>query len=179
RARPRPPARLPLQCHRASHRCLDGPADRGRLPGRLRPVLPPPRSRLGLRSRVRQHVEGMGVGEVLTAPHSPWQNPFAERLIGSIRRECLNHVLSLANGTCAAPWLATSRTITGRVLTSRWTRMHPTAGQLSGRNSAASSRFAKSVAYTIATSDGRPVHALSVRHAWADHPNEVEFMVGW
>src|SRR2546422_8807934 len=37
----------------------------------------------------------MGVGEVLTAPHSPWQNPFAERLIGSIRRECLNHVLVL------------------------------------------------------------------------------------
>ena len=33
--------------------------------------------------------------EVLTAPHSPWQNPFAERLIGSIRRECLNHVLVL------------------------------------------------------------------------------------
>src|SRR6266581_1870222 len=40
----------------------------------------------------RQRVKGMGVGEVLTAPHSPWQNPFAERLIGSIRRECLNHV---------------------------------------------------------------------------------------
>jgi len=37
----------------------------------------------------------MGIDEVLTAPHSPWQNPFAERLIGSIRRECLNHVLVL------------------------------------------------------------------------------------
>jgi len=43
----------------------------------------------------RQRVKGMGVGEVLSAPHSPWQNPFAERLIGSIRRECLNHVLVL------------------------------------------------------------------------------------
>ena len=43
----------------------------------------------------RQRVKGMGIGEVLTAPHSPWQNPFAERLIGSIRRECLNHVLVL------------------------------------------------------------------------------------
>jgi transposase InsO family protein len=32
---------------------------------------------------------------VLTAPHSPWQNPCAERLIGSIRRECLNHVIVL------------------------------------------------------------------------------------
>jgi transposase InsO family protein len=43
----------------------------------------------------RKRVQGMGIGEVLTAPHSPWQNPFAERLIGSIRRECLNHVLVL------------------------------------------------------------------------------------
>jgi hypothetical protein len=37
----------------------------------------------------------MGIEEVLTAPHSPWQNPFAERIIGSIRRECLDHVLVL------------------------------------------------------------------------------------
>jgi putative transposase len=43
----------------------------------------------------RHRVKGMGIEEVLTAPHSPWQNPFAERLIGSIRRECLNHVLVL------------------------------------------------------------------------------------
>src|SRR5439155_2251584 len=42
-----------------------------------------------------QRVKGLGVGEVLTAPQSPWPNPFAERLIGSIRRECLNHVLFL------------------------------------------------------------------------------------
>ena len=43
----------------------------------------------------RRRVKGMRIDEVLTAPHSPWQNPFAERLIGSIRRECLNHVLVL------------------------------------------------------------------------------------
>ena len=43
----------------------------------------------------RRRVKGLRIKEVLTAPHSPWQNPFAERLIGSIRRECLNHVLVL------------------------------------------------------------------------------------
>jgi len=43
----------------------------------------------------RHRVKGMGIEEVLTTPQSPWQNPFAERLIGSIRRECLNHVLVL------------------------------------------------------------------------------------
>jgi putative transposase len=35
----------------------------------------------------------MGTEEVLTAPRSPWQNPFAERLVGTIRRECLDHVV--------------------------------------------------------------------------------------
>jgi transposase InsO family protein len=35
----------------------------------------------------------MGMEDVLTAPRSPWQNPFAERLVGSIRRECLDHVI--------------------------------------------------------------------------------------
>jgi putative transposase len=45
----------------------------------------------------RQRVKGTGIREVLTAPQSPWQNPFAERLIGSIRRECLDHVLVLSD----------------------------------------------------------------------------------
>ena len=45
----------------------------------------------------RHRVKGMRIEEVVTAPHSPWQNPFAERLIGSIRRECLDHVLILGD----------------------------------------------------------------------------------
>ena len=41
----------------------------------------------------RQRIGGMGIREVLTAPRSPWQNPYAERLVGSIRRECLDHIV--------------------------------------------------------------------------------------
>jgi len=41
----------------------------------------------------RRIVQQMGIEEVLTAPRSPWQNPFVERVIGSIRRECLDHVI--------------------------------------------------------------------------------------
>jgi Integrase core domain len=43
----------------------------------------------------RTRLTGMGIDEVLSAPRSPWQNPFVERLIGSIRRECLDHVIVL------------------------------------------------------------------------------------
>jgi transposase InsO family protein len=40
-------------------------------------------------------IEKMGVDEVPTATRSPWQTPYAERVIGSIRRECLDHVMVL------------------------------------------------------------------------------------
>jgi transposase InsO family protein len=43
----------------------------------------------------RNHLKDMDITEVLTAPRSPWQNPFAERLVGSIRRECLDHMIVL------------------------------------------------------------------------------------
>ena len=41
----------------------------------------------------RHRVHTLDMREVLIAPRSPWQNPYVERLIGSIRRECLNHVI--------------------------------------------------------------------------------------
>src|SRR5215831_12494535 len=44
----------------------------------------------------QRRVAGMQIEEVITAPHSPWQNPYSERLIGSIRRECLDHVIVLS-----------------------------------------------------------------------------------
>jgi len=38
-------------------------------------------------------IEAMGIMEVRTAPRSPWQNAYVERVIGSIRRECLDHIV--------------------------------------------------------------------------------------
>ena len=43
--------------------------------------------------RFPDQVREMGMREVLTAPRSPWQSPYVERVIGSIRRECLDHVI--------------------------------------------------------------------------------------
>jgi len=41
----------------------------------------------------RQYLAGMEIHEVLSAPRSPWQRAYIERLIGSIRRECLDHMI--------------------------------------------------------------------------------------
>jgi transposase InsO family protein len=41
----------------------------------------------------RDRVRVMGIKQVVTAPRSPWQNAYVERLIGSIRRECLDHII--------------------------------------------------------------------------------------
>jgi len=46
-------------------------------------------------SQFQRRVKSMGIEEVLTAPRSPWQNAYVERLIGSIRRDCLDHVIVL------------------------------------------------------------------------------------
>jgi transposase InsO family protein len=46
-------------------------------------------------SVVTRRLRAMGIRDKPTAPASPWQNGFAERLIGSIRRECLDHIIVL------------------------------------------------------------------------------------
>ena len=62
---------------------------------------------------VTRRLLAMGIRDKPTAPASPWQNGFAERLIGSIRRECLDHIIVLGEAICAAfcePMLATTTT---------------------------------------------------------------------
>jgi putative transposase len=46
-------------------------------------------------SAFQRRVQSMGIGQVLSAPRSPWQNPFVERLIGTLRRDCFDHVIAL------------------------------------------------------------------------------------
>lgn len=64
-----------------------------------------PRSRLRDRDGVygqvfRRRMAGLGVEEILAAPRRPWQNPYADRLIGSFRRECLDHRLIFHAAPC-------------------------------------------------------------------------------
>jgi len=47
----------------------------------------------------RQQVADLKVKEVLAAPRSPWQRAYVERVIGSIRRKCLDHVIVLSEAS--------------------------------------------------------------------------------
>jgi putative transposase len=40
-----------------------------------------------------RQVKALGIEEVLSAPRSPWQRAYVERVIGTIRRECLDHLI--------------------------------------------------------------------------------------
>jgi putative transposase len=43
----------------------------------------------------RRRVKNMGIKEIVSAWRSPWQNPYCERVVGTLRRECLDHVIVL------------------------------------------------------------------------------------
>jgi putative transposase len=57
----------------------------------------------------QRRVERMGIRQVVIAPRAPWQNPFAERVIGSIRRECLDLVIVLSERLCRSETSSANR----------------------------------------------------------------------
>jgi Integrase core domain len=61
----------------------------------------------------RNRVAATGIKEVVTAPRSPWQNPYVERIIGSIRRECWITSSSSTSVTCGTSCRAIFNIITG------------------------------------------------------------------
>jgi transposase InsO family protein len=47
-------------------------------------------------ARIGASTAAMGIQDVLTAPRAPWQNAYVERFMGSVRRECLDHIVILS-----------------------------------------------------------------------------------
>jgi transposase InsO family protein len=72
---------------------------------------------------VTRRLSAMGIRDQPIAPCSPWQNGHAERLIGSLRRECLDHLPFSARPTCAASLRVTRATTTGSERICPWARM--------------------------------------------------------
>ena len=74
----------------------------------------------------RERVRAMGIQEIVTAPRSPWQNAYVERVIGSIRRECLDHIIFSTHAIYAASCRHISPTTANLGRTCPLTRIAPT-----------------------------------------------------
>ena len=110
----------------------------------------------------REQVRDMGICEVLSAPRSPWQRAYVERVIGSIRRECLDHMIVFQESSLR------------RTLKSYFEYYHRSRTHLSLGKDAPEPRAIqppemgsvvlchKSVGYITATNDGLPENPKSV-----------------
>jgi putative transposase len=111
---------------------------------------------------VQQRLNELGVRQVLTAPRSPWQSPYVERLIGSIRRECLDHIITINDESLRA----TLRAYFSYYHDSRChlglNKDSPESREIQLRDWAGSLRFPKSAGYIIATSAAQPDHPIPI-----------------
>jgi transposase InsO family protein len=81
---------------------------------------------------VIRRLAAMGIRDHPTSARSPWQNGRAERLIGSIRRECLDHIVSSATLICVEFLLPTRAIATSCEQICRWTKIHQPNGRSNG-----------------------------------------------
>jgi transposase InsO family protein len=121
--------------------------DRDELSTSTSPLIPPPNGLLSRCSKLfrstppeillrdrdgiygqafRKQVEIMNINEVLSAPRSPWQRAYVERVIGSIRRECLDHVIIFDEDSLRRTLRSYFRITTAGVFISRWEKIRPT-----------------------------------------------------
>ena len=104
----------------------------------------------------REQVRDMGICEVLSAPRSPWQRAYVERVIGSIRRECLDHVIVLHERSLRRILKSIASTIIDREPIFRWGRTHRSHERFSRRKWAPSWQCRSSVGCITATKDRLP-----------------------
>src|SRR6201995_4809282 len=79
-----------------------------------------------------RRLRAMGIRDRPTAPRSPWQNGYCKRAIGSIRRECLDHVVVFGERHFAICWDLTRATIMSCVHIYPWGRMRQYRAPLRG-----------------------------------------------
>ena len=76
----------------------------------------------------RSRVRAMGIRDRPISPGSPWQNAYVERLIGTVRRDCLDQMLVFGERTCGKFFLLMQRTTIRSARTWHWTRVRPWVG---------------------------------------------------
>ena len=110
----------------------------------------------------QRRVVGMGIGEVLSSPSGPWQNAYCERFIGSVRRECLDHVIVFSAAGLQRLMDLYWRTTNDHGLICRSTRTRRFLVQSLRAARAASWRSRKSAASITDTNAARPDAAVPV-----------------
>src|SRR5688572_4937254 len=120
----------------------------------------------------------LGIAEVVSAPASPWQNPYVERLIGSIRRECLDHVIVVNEAHLRRVLTAYSRYIIGVEHTWGSRKTRPNTDRSLDDPPGRSSRSPKSAVSTTAMSGVPrrnlpfpPAHRLACQRSRVKHPS--------
>ena len=114
---------------------------------------------------VTRRLRAMGIRDKPTAPASPWQNGFAERLIGSIRRECLISSF-LVRRICAGPCDPMLVTTTTSEHIGHWIKMRRSLARFSALESSVRTRY--SAAFIITTPGSRfSVHTVAALLAYA------------
>ena len=151
----RPATRRPRQRDGQPDSPMDSPATRRGVPVGHRAPIPAARPRCGVRAVFSSRVRSLGIHEVTIAPRSPWQNPYVERLIGTLRRECLNHTVVLNDAHLRRLRVTTSSTTTVPGPTSLWRRTPRSPDRWSVPTGVAWSRRLSSAA-SISTTPARP-----------------------
>jgi hypothetical protein len=101
----------------------------------------------------RRQVKAMGVEEVITGTKCPWQNPYCERVIGSIRRECTDHIIPLGQRHLLRTVIAYQTSTTVREPTCRGSATLPSRRR--SKRPDASYRSACSAEFIIDTGEWR------------------------
>jgi Integrase core domain len=125
---------------------------------------------------VRNRLRAMGIRDKPIAPGSPWQNGFAERLIGSIRRECVDHVIALGRRTYAGFCESMPAITTICERTDRWRRTRLSRARFSGSDVSHRMRCLAGCITSIAESSFRytqPSRRSGAAPSWSTIPTKA------
>jgi transposase InsO family protein len=124
---------------------------------------------------VTKRLAAMGIRDHPAAARSPWQNGHAERLIGSIRRECLDHVVVFGETHRAGSLRPTPAITTNCERICPWTRIRRPIGRSSGSASSLPGRSSADFIISIAGCSSRqaqPAHVLR-NHVFVFHHQDA------